>query len=52
MEPKRGDPNGKEAEVADTLIAISVVAKRMAKRIRTNPKKDGTGAKNGQYKRV
>jgi hypothetical protein len=53
MEPKRGDPNGKEAEVADTLIAISVVAKRLAKRIRTsNPKNDETGVKNGQDKRV
>jgi hypothetical protein len=54
MDPKRGDPNRKEAEVADTLVAISVVAKRLATRIRTsNPKrKEQRGVNHERRERV
>ena len=53
MNPNRSGPKRKDDELVDTLTAISVVAKRMATRIRTSgQKKKKTGAKNGQYKRV
>jgi hypothetical protein len=53
MKPNRGGPKRRDDELVDTLMAISVVAKRMATRIRTGcPKKKETGVKNGQDKRV
>jgi len=36
MEPQRYGPRKDNEELVDTLIAISVVAKRLATRIRTN----------------
>lgn len=54
MKPNRDGPKRKDDELADTLTAISVVAKRMAIRIRTsNPKrKEQRGVKHERRERV
>lgn len=53
METKRGDPKKRDAEVVDTLTAISVVAKRLATRIRaSNTRQKRKGDNHGKARQV
>jgi len=53
MNPQRNGPQEVDRELADTFTAISVVAKKLATRIRAGKsRQERKGHKNGQDKRV
>lgn len=53
MAPKKESPPNKEKneELADTLTAISVVAKNLAKKVRNRKEGDNQNADKSKYKR-